>query len=84
VRLAGWRAFCHELHIDPDAYQILLPGKELLDMAARLAEHAAFTPEGALQYVRRRFHPDQDRILTANDEAAGLREVFKARADWWG
>ncbi len=82
--VAGWRAFCAGLHLDPDAMPDLLPGRDLLDLAERFAEHSAFTAEEALAYVRRRFDPDKDHVLTADDLAAGLRQLYQARADFWG
>jgi hypothetical protein len=83
AQLAGWRAFCRGLHIDPDVFQALLPGQGLLDMAARLAEDGAFTPEGALEYVRRRDKAGMA-IVSADGVAAALRRAYEARAEWWG
>lgn len=84
AQAAGWRAFCAGLHLDPDFIPGLLPGQDLLGLAARFAEHSAFTAEEALAYVRRRFDPEHGRVLTADDVAAGLRQFYDARCEAWG
>ncbi len=84
AHVAGWRAFCAGLQLDPDAVPDLLPGRNLVDLAARFADQSAFTADEALAYVRRRFDPEHGRVLTADDVAAGLRQLYDVRTKAWG
>jgi hypothetical protein len=83
VNLAGWRQFCAGQHLDPDPFMASLPGKEVLGMAAELAEQDAFTAEEALAYMRRQ-NMKATAATTAEDVAAGLRKDLDGRAAWWG
>jgi hypothetical protein len=84
AHVAGWRAFCAGLHIDPEPIRDCLPGRDLLDQVAGLAGSAAFDADGARAYLRRKFKADPDTLLTADRVAGGLRATFQARAEWWG
>jgi hypothetical protein len=79
----GWRRFCDEVHLTPDLYADLLPGRDLLKAADRFAEVWAFTGEEALAHVRKK-HPDCADILTAQGVADRWREAYRAAADVWG
>src|SRR5262249_25333715 len=49
VNLDGWQLFCEGQSLDPDPFTANLPGEEVLDLAARLAEERdPFTAEEAL------------------------------------
>jgi hypothetical protein len=79
----GWRLFCDGLHLPPDLYADLLPGRGLLDVADRFAEAWAFTAEEALAHVRAKHGPDFD-LLTEKDVAARWGKAYRAAADLWG
>jgi hypothetical protein len=83
VHVAGWRLFCGELHMPPDRFGDVMPGRELLDLANEIAADVAFTVEEATEYVRLR-KPDAGRAPAAEDVAAGWREAYAAWADFWG
>jgi hypothetical protein len=83
VNLAGWRQFCREHGFDPETLWSDLPGLDMLTRAEKVAERAAFVPEGAVCYLRRCGH-ENVKAITADDVAAGLGAYLKARADWWG
>jgi hypothetical protein len=83
VNLAGWRKFCEGASFDPDLCIAHLPGGEVLEMAAELAEQTAFTPEGLLAWARRK-DKEVTAAPTAENVAAGLRKLLDVRADWWG
>jgi hypothetical protein len=83
AQLGGWRAFCAELHIDPDVSWSCLPGFDTVKDAERSARHAAFEREGAEAYLRKR-GGDRPALVTEADVAAGLRKALQERADWWG
>jgi hypothetical protein len=82
VNLAGWRQFCEGQNLDPDPYLAQLPGKEVLGMAAELAEEHAFTAEAALAFMLRQ-NMKADAALTAEDVAADLCEALRIRVAWW-
>jgi hypothetical protein len=82
ARVAGWRLFCDELHLPPDRFGDVMPGRELLDVANEIATEVALTSEEATEYVRGR-HPDADRAPTAEDVAAGWREAYVEWVDFW-
>jgi hypothetical protein len=82
ARVAGWRLFCGELHLPPDQFGDLTPGRELLDLANEIAAAVAFTAEEATEYVRLRT-PGAGRAPTAEDMAAGWREAYAERVDFW-
>jgi hypothetical protein len=83
VNLAGWRQFCEGQNRDPDPFMEHLPGKEVLGIAAELAEKHAFTAEAAFAFVIRQ-NMKADTALTAEDVAADLREALNIWAAWWG
>jgi hypothetical protein len=83
VQMAGWRQFCGEYDLDPEICWSCLPGFGTVKRAEKMAEEAAFTPEGASRYLQRSGRRPAE-VPTAEDIAAGLRGCFKARAEWWG
>ncbi len=82
VKLAGWREFCAEYSIDPELCWSCLPGFERVKRAERVAEGAAFTPEGVRAYLRKVGKATE--LITAEAVVAGLRACLEARAEWWG
>jgi hypothetical protein len=82
VLLAGWRTFCGELGMDPQACWSPLPGYEMLRGAERLAESTAFTAEEAATFLQRTGVKDPV-LPTAEGTAADLRRRFDARIAWW-
>jgi len=81
VKLAGWRAFCAELHLDPELCWSLLPGFEAVQRAEETADQGAFTAEEVVAWRQRK--GGTPKAPTAEDVAAGLRKCLEARADWW-
>ena len=83
VNLAGWEQFCEGQNFTPDPFMASLPGKEVLELAARLAqEQAPFTADEALACMLRQNMPAAA-ATTAEDVAAGLEKSFAFLADWW-
>ncbi len=82
VLLAGWRTFCGELGVDPEACWSSLPGYEMLRSAEGLTESTAFTEEEAVAYLKRTGKTDPV-LQTAEGAAADLRRRFDARIAWW-
>jgi hypothetical protein len=83
VQLAGWRLFCAEHGYDPDLCRSLLPGFDTVRQAEEVASQAAFTEEGVRAYLKRKGRPAEG-VMTVETVAAGLREVLRHRAGWWG
>ncbi len=83
VRLAGWRLFCAEHGFPPELLWADLPGYGTVQQAERMAQVAAFTPEGAAAHAKRRGRADFE-PPTAEGAAAGLGEALRVRAQWWG
>jgi hypothetical protein len=86
VSLAGWRRFCQEHHLEPEAQVCwaCLPGFDTVRWAEAEAERAAFGEEGAARWLDETGGGQAVKVPTAEDVAAGLREALKARAEWWG
>jgi len=88
VKADGWKLFCERLNLPPLAGWSGLPGLERLRRALKLAEEAAFMPEGMLRWlnaVRPAGEPEiHDVAMTAEDTAAGLERIFRERVAWWG
>jgi hypothetical protein len=83
VTLAGWRLFCAEYHLPPELCWSCLPGFGTVKRAEETVEAAAFTHEEVSRHWQR-LGRDAAKVPTAEGIAAGLRECFKARAEWWG
>jgi hypothetical protein len=83
ILLAGWRQFCAEIGMDSEACWSFLPGADTLRSAERVAEKAAFTPEGVVDYLQRCGAKDV-LLPVAGDVAADLRRCHDERAEWWG
>jgi hypothetical protein len=82
--LAGWRRFCANHQLPAEVLWPLLPGWETVRQAEREAGRVAFTEEGALRYWQGKGGGKPARVPTAEQVAAGLSELLKARAEWWG
>lgn len=83
VQLAGWRLFCAEHGFEPEICWMPLPGYETMKTAEKIAQAAAFLPEGAVAYAKKAGRADPT-LPTAEGIAAGLRTVLEMRAEWWG
>lgn len=88
VKADGWKLFCERLNLPPFAGWSSLPGLERLQHALKLAEQAAFVPEGMLRWlneVRPTGTPEiTDVALTPEITAAGIERLFRERVAWWG
>jgi alkylhydroperoxidase family enzyme len=84
AKFPGWQKFCRGWGAEPFVLWEGLPGMDRLRRALDLAERAAFTPEGFLQWansVRPEGEPERAAVaLTAEGAAA----MFAARVEWWG
>jgi hypothetical protein len=76
VKLAGWRRFCADHHLDAEACWSGLPGLERIKRAEALAQVAAFLPEGMARF--REMRGQDPGLMTAASVAAGLQECFRA------
>ncbi len=83
VLLSGWRAFCRDVGMDSEACWSFLPGYGTLRKAERMAESAAFVPEGVAVYLKRIGLKDPV-VPTPEMIATDLHRCFDARAEWWG
>jgi len=88
VKADGWKLFCARLNLPPFAGWSGLPGLERLQRALKLAEQAAFVPEGMLRWlnkIRPAGTPEiTDVAVTAEATADGLDRLFRERVAWWG
>jgi hypothetical protein len=92
LKVKGWQLFCARLGVPPFATWQLLPGFHRVEYALRLAQKAAFIPEGMACFLNRLARDrgeDDGRELgavpfSAEATAAGLEKCFRGRAAWWG
>jgi hypothetical protein len=82
VLLAGWRAFCGELGVNPEALWSFLPGYQMLCSAEGLTESTAFTAAGAVAYLNGTGKKDPV-LPTVERTTADLRRRFDAQVAWW-
>lgn len=69
THLDGWRAFCADLHLDPDVMMKLLPGFAVIqraDKATQPGGFGAFTPEGGNRVHRRRLREAAKQVIPAD------------------
>jgi hypothetical protein len=83
----GWKLFCERLNVPPFVIWEHLPGFERLQISLRLAEKAAFVPEGFLCWLNEGLPagcPEMTVIpYTAQKAANELEEMFRERVGWW-
>ncbi len=83
----GWVLFCEELSVPAWALWETNPGYERLQQALRLAQKAAFAPEGFQKWVDRTRKPRETHLPArqpgAADIAEELRRALGRRAGWW-
>jgi len=88
TKTEGWKLFCERMTVPPFALWEGLPGFDRLQRALKLAERAAFAPEGFLRWlndIRPAGEAKQTEIpLTVEGMAAATEEMFRKRVDWWG
>ncbi len=82
VKDAAWGRLCSELHIGADVLLRDLPGYETLRVTREAARQDSFTPDEANAWLRREGIPEAEAV-TADSEAAGLRETLRWREEWW-
>ena len=74
--------------VPPFALWENLPGFDRLQRALKLAERAAFAPEGFLRWlndIRPAGEAKRTEVpLTVEGMAAATEELFRQRVDWWG
>jgi hypothetical protein len=89
TKAAGWELFCGRLDIPPFATWEMLPGFDRLRRALKLAERAAFLPEGMLRWVNMQLRPKgapeaTELRLTAEAVADETGAMYRERVRWWG
>jgi hypothetical protein len=88
TKAEGWELFCERMTIPPFALWEHLPGFDRLQRALRLAERAAFAPEGFLRWlndIRPAGEAKWTKVpLTVEGMAAATGQLFRERVDWWG
>jgi hypothetical protein len=84
----GWKLFCERMNVPPFAGWEGLPGLDRLQDALKLAEEAAFVPEGFLRWmndVRPAGEPKLTEVpLTVERMADATAKLFRDRVEWWG
>jgi hypothetical protein len=88
TKTEGWKLFCERMTVPPFALWEHLPGFDRLQRALKLAERAAFAPEGFLRWlndIRPAGEAKRTEVpLTVEGMAAATEELFRQRVDWWG
>jgi hypothetical protein len=88
TKAEGWKRFCERLAVPPFALWESLPGFDRLQRALKLAEEAAFFPEGLLRWlntIRPAGAPELAEVpLTVEGIATATEEFFRQRVQWWG
>lgn len=91
LKIDSWKLFCERLGVPPFATWRRLPGFGRLERALKLAEAAAFRPEGMLRHLndlRPEGEPELPKLttlpFTAEATAAGLERFFRKQVAWWG
>jgi hypothetical protein len=84
----GWMLVCERLSVPPFLLVEGLPGFDRLQRALKLAEHAAFLPEGMVRWLnatRPEGAPEVEGLgLTPEKCAEKLEVIFRDRVEWWG
>jgi hypothetical protein len=88
TRAHGWKLFCERLNVPPFVVWSILPGFSRLQRALKLAEQAAFVPEGMqrwLNAVRPAGKPEvtESDLPSAEAIADELEALFRQRVKWW-
>jgi hypothetical protein len=88
TKAEGWKRFCEQMTLPPFAVWEGLPGFDRLRRALKLAERAAFAPEGFLRWlndIRPAGEAKRTEVpLTVEGVAEETEELFRKRVDWWG
>jgi hypothetical protein len=88
TKAEGWELFCERMAVPPLALWEGLPGLDRLQRALKMAEKAAFAPEGFLRWlnaIRPAGEPERAEVpLTSEGMAAAAEELFRRRVEWWG
>lgn len=88
AKAEGWKLFCERMTVPPFALWEGLPGFDRLQRALKLAERAAFAPEGFLRWlndIRPAGEAKRTEVpLTVEGVAAATEEMFRKRVEWWG
>jgi hypothetical protein len=83
-----WKLFCERMTVPPFALWESLPSFDRLQRALKLAERAAFTPEGFLLWLNDIWPAGETKrtevSLTVEGVAAATEETFRKRVEWWG
>lgn len=82
-----WDAWCEvveELRIDPNAYFRLTLGFGMLELTVQATAQGTISPDEADQCIRRGTQNARSSAIRVEREAQSLRDVFKARAAFWG
>jgi hypothetical protein len=85
----GWKLFCERMSIPPLAGWECLPGFDRLQRALRVAEKAAFVPEGMVRWlnaIRPQGAPEAtaESLISAQGSADGLEKLFRESVASWG
>jgi hypothetical protein len=83
VEVDGWKLFCSELDLDPDAFLATLPAFETVREIEPLARALANTPEEANAYLRSKRGSEPARLPTVEDVAECLRERLRMGERPW-
>lgn len=88
TKAEGWKLFCERMTVPPFALWDILPGFDRLQRALKLAERAAFAPEGLLRWlndIRPAGEAKWTEVpLTVEGVAAAMEEIFRERIASWG
>jgi len=88
TKVEGWSLYCERLGVPAFACWQDLPGYDRLQLALKMAEQAAFVPEGMVRWLNRRRHEGDPEVtaplLTAETTAASLERLFRDSVTLWG
>jgi hypothetical protein len=88
TKTEGWKLFCERMTVPPFAVWESLPGFDRLRRALKLAERAAFAPEGFLRWlndIRPAGEAKRTEVpLTVEGLATATEKLFQKRVEWWG
>lgn len=88
TKAEGWKLFCERMGVPPFHGLEDFQGMDRLQRAWKLAEKAAFEPEGFLRWLNRirpKDEPEATEVpLTVEGVARSSEEMFRSRVEWWG
>jgi hypothetical protein len=76
IEVDGWKLFCADLNLDPDALLPHLPAYHTVSEMERLARMLANTPDEATAYLRKTTGSESAQLPTPDEVAESYRELL--------